>query len=422
MSNAREQNEAEYARREAIYSTARDSECSVCLRQMGVRLENGQPVVRCQTDPTHEGYRKLRSLTQLAKEHYIPYVSERVQRKKEEQLEEQIQDPETRALAVYGTEMHLMTETVARRLVSRLWPKAKNEAVEHAILLAVQQNLNPLNHEIYIVPFKGEDVIILGIEANRKMARRRSPYTYLDGPRPLTASEVEDMGEDPKQRIGVICVLGTPGGARFPGYGFWPRNQEPYGADKGNTKFNMASYRAERSALKRLMPDAELPAPVGMVYEGVYADITEIVDAPRTRLSPPPTVRSGPPPATSTLKVDHATGEILTPPAEPRQPSQDGASVPASTKSGESPAGVDINDLIQESGLTLQQVGARVRLHFQKPGLTMGKLTSEQREWVIADLRKVIAARQAASKQAAAILAEPDGFNGIPALPGEIGY
>ena len=212
-----------------------------------------------------------------------PFVSARLERKKEEAME-----PENRELAVYGSERLPITQGAAECIIARLWPKAGPVAAGHAMLLAVQENLNPLNHELYIVPFKSKDgsiseAVVLGIEANRKMARRRTPYSYKDGPRPLTAQEMEDVGENPKEKVGVICVLETPAGAIFPGYGFWPKGTEPYGADKGNTKFNMASYRAERNALKRIMPDAELPAPVENVIDGVYADISEIIEAPKLR-------------------------------------------------------------------------------------------------------------------------------------------
>lgn len=230
-------------------------------------------------------------------------------------------EPESRELAVYGTERLPITQSAAERIIARLWPKAGPVAAGHAMLLAVQENLNPLNHELYIVPFKNKDgsvseVVVLGIEANRKMARRRTPYSYKDGPRPLTAQEMEDIGEDPKQKVGVICVLETPAGAVFPGYGFWPKGIEPYGSDKGNTKFNMASYRAERNALKRVMPDAELPAPVGMVIDGVYADVSEIIEAPK--IAAPRTER--PPAAPKPQDKPASTPAAHAPAAAPESP------------------------------------------------------------------------------------------------------
>lgn len=282
---AREQKRANYAARQALFDTAKISECSVCARGMDVRLINGKDVISCPIDATHQGYRRLRSLSQLAKAGvYIPYVSELVERRRIQAMEKETgNEEETRALLAYGTERFPMTVSAAERAIRALWPEASQGAKDKALLICAQNNLNPLMHEIYIVHFAGkadEDVIILGIEGQRKLARRRSPYTYKDGPRPLSAQEMEDMGEDPKAKIGVICVLETPGGGQFPGFGFWPKGTEPYGSDKGNTKFTMAAYRAERQALKRIVPDAELPAPMGMVIEGVFVDISDIGEDP----------------------------------------------------------------------------------------------------------------------------------------------
>ena len=273
---------------EDLYQLAKENECSECGRGLTVATRSGRLVMVCPGSPEHEGYRKRRSLSQRAKAgEYMPYVSERVQRRKEKQMEEQI-GPESRELAVYGTTAISMTQAAAERIVTRIWPRATPGARELATLISVQYNLNPLNKEVYIIPFKDQEAVVLGIEANRKMARRRTPYTYKDGPRPLTAQEMEGMGEDPKEQIGVICVLETPGGGVFPGYGFIARTATIQGADKGNSRFNMASYRAERNALKRVMPDSELPAPVGMVIDGVYADVTEIIQPPKAALSAPP--------------------------------------------------------------------------------------------------------------------------------------
>src|SRR3990167_1685514 len=136
-------------------------------------------------------------------------------------MEQQI-GPESRELAVYGSEMLPMTQTAAQRIIERLWPRASNGAREMALMIAVQNNLNPLNKEVYIIPFKDQEVVVLGIEANRKMARRRTPYSYKDGPRPLRAEEMEDMGEDPKQTLGVLCNRqARPRPCGGPGIGSW---------------------------------------------------------------------------------------------------------------------------------------------------------------------------------------------------------
>ena len=381
---SREAADAEYARREALYQLARESACNACGRGMDVRTVGGELKMLCPADPTHEGYRKRRSLSQMVRDGDAidPFVSARLQRKKEEQME-----PENRELALYGSERLPISQGAAEKIIRRLWPKASDAAAGHAMLLAVQENLNPLNHEIYIVPFKNRDgsvseVVVLGIEANRKMARRRMPYSYKDGPRPLTAQEMEDIGEDPKQKIGVICVLETPAGAIFPGYGFWPKAVEPYGADKGNTKFNMASYRAERNALKRIMPDAELPAPVENVIDGVYADITEIVEAPK--LSPPAARPTKP--------------ATVPPPAEaPQKPAQAGGEpAPANTDSAYDMDLAEVQTLKAKAGLTDAQLANRIRNKFENKSFKV--LSPDERGQVKAMLTEVIASLAAATE------------------------
>lgn len=282
-----------YEERDRLYSTAKQSECSVCGWSMSVRIQDGRAVIACPRDPTHQGYRRLRSLTQLAKAgEYISYVSELVARREQEKME--TQDPETQALTVYGTERHLMTADIARQVIAHIWPGAGAPAVARAIMICAQHNLNPLMKDLYIIHFEGKsdkDEVVLGIDGYRKMARRRTAFSYRDGPRAMTAQEVEATGEDPKLLIGAYVALQTPGGGRFPGYGFWPRDQEPLGRDKGNTKFNMACKRAEAAALRRVMPDNELPAPVDI--DGTFADIAEVA-----AIAPP------------SSQVDRETGEL----------------------------------------------------------------------------------------------------------------
>ncbi|MDP2661919.1 MAG: recombinase RecT, partial [Dehalococcoidia bacterium] len=187
---------------------------------------------------------------------------------------------ESRELTIYGTDRQMMTADIAEKIIQTIWPGSAPEVVTKAIMICAQNNLNPLMGDVFIVHYAGKsdkDVVVLGIDGNRKIARRKTPYEYVDGPRAMRADEIEATGENPKAVIGAVVVLQTPAGGRFPGYGFYGRDQSFLGADKGNTRFNMACLRAERAALKRLMPDNELPAPVGMVIDGVFADVSDVV-------------------------------------------------------------------------------------------------------------------------------------------------
>lgn len=80
------------------------------------------------------------------------------------------------------------------------------------------------------------------------------------------------------------------------------------------------------------------------------------------------------------------------PQAPERPPQPTGGQASAKT---EAPPAEDINDLLAESGLTLQQAGQRASAHFKQPSLTFAKMTLEQRAWVIMDLQSVIAAHHA---------------------------
>ena len=83
-SESDEERRAKYAERDALHAAARVSECNQCGRQMVVRTSAGEAVLGCPADPTHQGYRRWRSLSALAKEgNYIPYVSEYVERRRQ---------------------------------------------------------------------------------------------------------------------------------------------------------------------------------------------------------------------------------------------------------------------------------------------------------------------------------------------------
>ena len=82
------------------------------------------------------------------------------------------------------------------------------------------------------------------------------------------------FGEVDTKNIVAITKLRTKDGLEAPGYGKWPKEKEPYGTDKGNTKANMAFIRSERNAFGRLSPDA---LPVGVeVIDEAYAEVPEI--------------------------------------------------------------------------------------------------------------------------------------------------
>ncbi len=181
-----------------------------------------------------------------------------------------------------------LTEKEASHILSLCWPKAPHDEVMRAALLCKCYGLNPLMKHVFLVPFKNKqtDTIswatVIGIKATRLLASRRRPYTYVDGPRVMTEEEQQAIfGKVDHGRIWAICKVGDLQGNQAPGYGFWPRTDNPYGMEKGNTPENMAFIRAERNALDRLFP-GEMPD-VEVVDErftnGQHVEAENVIDS-----------------------------------------------------------------------------------------------------------------------------------------------
>ena len=80
MNISREQADAEYAQKDALYTLAKTSECVLCGRQMAVCTRAGEIFLACPADHTHQGHRKRRSGTQIASERLA--AMEKLERKK----------------------------------------------------------------------------------------------------------------------------------------------------------------------------------------------------------------------------------------------------------------------------------------------------------------------------------------------------
>ena len=175
-----------------------------------------------------------------------------------------------------------LTQDQAMHILKLVYPKAPADEIIRCALLCRDFGLHPLMKEVYLIPFKdnktGQDnyVTVLGISATRKMMSRQGTYSYLDNtPRVMTEKEQDYIfGEVDGVNIVAITKLKTRQGEEAQGYGRWPKNKEPYGTDKGNTKANMAFIRSERNAFGRLFSDA-LPHGVDVIDEA-YADVPEI--------------------------------------------------------------------------------------------------------------------------------------------------
>lgn len=156
----------------------------------------------------------------------------------------------------------VVTEEYAAKIADILWKGAPDIDKRAAILYCATYNLDPLNNELNLIPFKNKNggfdyVRVRGIKGDRRIAKNAGDYSYIDdSPRIMTPDEEKRInGEVDKKNMWAVCkTKNMTTGAVSVGYGCWPRNTEPYGEDKGNTKANMARLRAERQCLDRQCP------------------------------------------------------------------------------------------------------------------------------------------------------------------------
>jgi hypothetical protein len=224
-----------------------------------------------------------------------------------EELERTMTTDKANALVKYAGSKALQ-RVEAKEIIESLFPKAPKEEQLRAILTCVSYKLNPLNKHLFLIPFNEDKpdkttwALVMGIKAKRLLANRPvpgtnepRPFSYIDNtPRVMTeAEQIIIYGEVQKGDVMTICKLQDPKtGAEVVGYGAWAKEVEyydqqqhkkikkphtPYGAEKGNTMFNMSSIRAESQALERLRP-GEMPEGVETVdervIEGEYKEVT----------------------------------------------------------------------------------------------------------------------------------------------------
>ena len=166
------------------------------------------------------------------------------------------------------------------------WPEAPDDMRLKAAIICYEYNLNPLMRHIALFSFKKYEYnpqtkqkeqvglkweVVQQIASNRIIARRRHHFTYLDlTPRRMTEAEEQKInGEIDKTRIWAITLLkDLDTGEECNGVGWYPLDEKVpvHGADKGNSRLNMAKIRSERNALDRQYP-AELPQNIRVADE-----------------------------------------------------------------------------------------------------------------------------------------------------------
>lgn len=256
--------------REKLFELRKRNRCQQCGGRLDVFMDfdRGKAFLACADwrRTHHEGIEREAS----------PPLEKNIPTRREEMVEELGEEKATKLERYEGVVS--LTRAQAMEILKTIWPKAPEIEVMKAGIICHQYGLNPLMKHLFLIPFKrreegrvvGEDwVTVLGISSNRLIARRRHNYTYLDlTPRRMAKEEEEKInGEVDNTRVWAITKLkDLDTGAEAMGIGSWPKDEEPYGVDKGNTKLNMACVRSEREALDRLYP-AEMPQGVEVMEE-----------------------------------------------------------------------------------------------------------------------------------------------------------
>lgn len=237
-------------------------------------------IIRCSKDINHEGFVKQKTFYRAWKDgEEVPLViKNHFEKQRRKQMETQVGEEGTTALETYiGTTA--LTQKQASYILKTIWPDAPSKEVVKAAILCHQYQLNPLMKHLFLLPFKNRRTgetdwsMVLGIGATRLIASRRRPYSYADGPRIMTEEEQKSIfGKVDVDNICAITVIDDGNGHRAPGYGKWPKDTEPQGTEKGNTKENMAFIRSERNAFNRLLP-GEMPSGVDVMEEQYVDDV-----------------------------------------------------------------------------------------------------------------------------------------------------
>lgn len=234
-----------------------------------------------------------------------------------ERMEQQHGVEKIKALTKYEGVVSL-NRSMALEILEALWPEAPLAEKGRAALLCASQQLNPLMKHVFLVPFnKGKPneswTTVIGINAKRLMASRRGTFSYVDDtPRVMTDEEQKRrFGKVKEGKLVTIVKLRDPQtGAEAVGYGDWnlkkrqwdydkkqyvESDNDPYGTDKGNDMFNMASIHAESQALNRLRPGdmpqgvmvmeeslAEAASREGLNKDAIEGDFTETIEPEKT--------------------------------------------------------------------------------------------------------------------------------------------
>lgn len=180
-----------------------------------------------------------------------------------------------------------LTQNQAMEVLKLVYPDVPEDQIVRTAMLCRDFGLHPLMKEVYIIKFGKDYSTVIGISANRKMAAdKKGAFSFMDDtPRAASQEEIikqfgEDSEEEKGNLVSITKLRGEKGNLAV-GFGLWPKSKEPHGADKGNTKRNMANIRSERQALDRL-PGEALPLKEFEVIDGTYVEVPDVGKVDKT--------------------------------------------------------------------------------------------------------------------------------------------
>lgn len=242
--------------------------------------ERQLPYLQCKANPEHEGIARPASRYETGGLAALNIKTRR------EIMEQQFGKQQTTALERYHGVTSL-TKEAAREILQTIYPDAPEVEMKRAVLLCATQGLNPLMRHVYLIKYQkwnkehtkviGETwSTVIGISAKRLMGSRRRAFSYIDNsPRLMTEEEqTKVFGKVDGDHLVAITVLQDPKtGAIARGYGKYPKNEKPYGTEKGNSQENMVFIRSESQAVDRLCP-GEMPVGYEVVDEAFITEVT----------------------------------------------------------------------------------------------------------------------------------------------------
>ncbi len=283
-------------------------------------------VLRCGRDASHEGIERPYVPSPYALPDEVTRFN--LSRGRKERLMKEHGEEKTQALMKYAG-VGSLTREEATFILNTCWPEAAKSPlgqveITKAATICQMYGLNPLLKHLHLVAYnKGKPnetwTIQVGIQATRFKAHEKGDFSYMDNtPRVMTAQEQElTFGEVDGKNLWVITKLRDTKGNMAPGYGYWSKETEVYGKEKGNSRFNMAAIRSERQAIDRLF-GGTLPQSLEIMDERYVESPYQLVDQETGEITspeapegtspgnPPAPGPQGPPAAT----VEGAAGDV----------------------------------------------------------------------------------------------------------------